>query len=100
MPCALAALPAAVPEAVAAALAASVCDCDALCFGRELGPGFALEDAARDPESLPDAVALESPESPAEWAEAPVLFEPLPPCLPPVVEVVDSVRWPEVEPVP
>lgn len=92
-PCALAAVLAAAPAA--AALVVPGCDCDVLCFEPELEPGFALEGAAPDPGSLPEAVAVELSESLEEWAEVPDSLTPLASRLAPVVWLV---RWPE--PVP
>lgn len=92
----------AVPAAPATALVVAGLDCDGLCFERALEPGFALEEAPRESESVPEAFAWELLESLEEWVEVPDLLEPLAeaPCLPPVALVLDPVRWPESEPAP
>lgn len=99
----LAAMLAAAAVRPATAPVAVVCDWEEPCLERELEPGFGLEAAVPDPKSLPEACALEWLVSSEEGVEAPDLLEalvPEAPWLPPLVFVLDPVRWPALEPAP
>src|SRR3569833_36945 len=93
-PAELAPLAAAVPAASTAALAVSDRDWALPGFERVLENDLVLEEAAHEPETLPEAFAVESLESPQECVEPLDSLEPLAPeaaCLPPMVLV--RVRW-------
>jgi hypothetical protein len=98
-PFAWAALPAAAPAVPVAVLVVPGLDCDAPCFERAPEPGFALAETVRDPESLPEAFALESLEG---WEGLGLLEPSAPeaPWLPPAVLVLGPARRPELEPMP